>query len=54
MIGDLCKPLNEGESNTVRIIMNVHEARRWLRGDVHAQHDLQSIIERAIEEEDRK
>lgn len=27
MIVDLCKPLNPGESLTVRIIMNVDEAR---------------------------
>lgn len=28
MIGELCEPLNPGELNTVRLVMNVEEARR--------------------------
>jgi hypothetical protein len=30
MIVDLCKPLNKGESDTVRIILSVREARRMV------------------------
>lgn len=28
MIADLCKPLNQGESRTIRIIMSVDEVRQ--------------------------
>ena len=28
MIIDLCKPINEGEDGTVKIVMSIHEARR--------------------------
>ena len=33
MICDLCKPINEGEGNTVRIVMSLDEARSLLQGD---------------------
>lgn len=32
MIGDLCEPLNPGEHNTVRLIMNTLEAEKLLMG----------------------
>ncbi len=33
MIGDRCKPLNEGEPDTVRIVMTVNEAKQLLAGN---------------------
>lgn len=65
MIGDLCNPLNPGELDTVRIIMNVQEAehllkilnqyRKQLRPHVFngpsedAYDDLRRILENALE-----
>lgn len=68
MIGDLCKPMNEGENNTVRLIMVVPEAERLLdeldRGrrrlpcDDPTHHDaydqLRRILKAALEREARR
>jgi hypothetical protein len=59
MIGDLCKPLNPGGLDTVRLVMNVEEAdelRRWLvqwapSHGAHAATDLRRILERCAERE---
>ncbi len=56
MIGDLCKPLNPGESDTVRIVMQVGEAELLLRAlrKLAVGHDetilteLQGILRRAV------
>jgi hypothetical protein len=57
MIGDLCKPLNPGETNTVRIIMQIGEAQRLLAelnriaaGPEVAE--LKRILEHAVEREE--
>jgi hypothetical protein len=49
MIIDLCKPLHEGETRTVRIIMTVDEAREALM----APHDLLRGIQNAIVRHDK-
>ena len=56
MIVDLCKPLNEGETPTVRIIMTVDEAREALaviRVIGARKHDLLCGIQNAIARNDR-
>lgn len=65
MIGDLYKGFNEGDSNTVRIVMQIGEARRLLgeiltlqedagdRSKSGGVQDLISILEYTIEREDR-
>lgn len=59
MIIDLCKPLNEGESLTVRITMSVHEARdalatlRAIGAIGSGGHDLLRGIQDALSRDDR-
>lgn len=60
MIGDLCKPLNPGESRTVRLVMTVDEARELLLHLMEALdpktiteppiRSLLRILQRCIEE----
>jgi hypothetical protein len=60
VIGDLFGPLNPGEQNTVRIVMNVEEAGRLLRainrpgGKGESVKELASILKHALEAQQRK
>ena len=54
---DLCKPLNEGESLTVRVIMTVDEARETLaklRDTEPSEHSLLGGIRRAVARYDER
>lgn len=56
MIVDLCKPLNNGEMRTVRVIMNVEEAREVLavlQVVGASKHDLLEGIRAALSRNDR-
>lgn len=57
MIGDLCRPINDGESRTVRIVMLVDEARALHQALRLVSHDdvlsdLFRVLVRAIEREE--
>lgn len=59
MIVDLCKPINDGESPVVRIVMTIDEAKRlvsearWLAAEHAVGHDaLSHAIDRALARED--
>lgn len=60
MIGDLRGPLNEGEPNTVRLVMNVHEARQLHRElsnimfPDRSTAELVRVLEAAIRREDEQ